>query len=231
MKEKFKTFRENLSLIILIPTILGGLWQFISLADISMSYIRFFSLTQLVVDGILILSILFLIILPSYLASWVMNEKDIQKSNKVSRVIKFILTVILGVFFIITTIIGIKKTGYIDPFNLAASTALGTMIISIILFYVRKIKLKRQSKFYFVGYIMVFVLGYIIHLASTTFNESYLIPKNLKNFRVLKKQLINQNEGSVINLKYFNDKYFFFEIKRDSVTEIEILKFENLIEK
>ena len=58
MKEKFKTFRENLSLIILIPTILGGLWQFISLADISMSYIRFFSLTQLVVDGILILSIL-----------------------------------------------------------------------------------------------------------------------------------------------------------------------------
>lgn len=50
--------KSNLALIILLPAVFGGLWQIIELARISISYIRFFSATQLVPDGLLMLFIL-----------------------------------------------------------------------------------------------------------------------------------------------------------------------------
>lgn len=51
----FEKIKSNLALIILLPAIFGGLWQIIELAKISISYIRFFSATQLLPDGLLML--------------------------------------------------------------------------------------------------------------------------------------------------------------------------------
>lgn len=50
--------KNNLALIILLPTVFGGLWQIIELSKMSIAYIRFFSATQLVPDGLLMLFIL-----------------------------------------------------------------------------------------------------------------------------------------------------------------------------
>jgi hypothetical protein len=47
--------KENIQIIVLVPTILGGLWQILELSLISTSMIRFFSISQLVADGLLIL--------------------------------------------------------------------------------------------------------------------------------------------------------------------------------
>src|SRR5688572_10530525 len=54
--------KENISVLVLAPTIVGGLWQLLELAFIDIAYIRFFSISQLVPDGILILLISALII-------------------------------------------------------------------------------------------------------------------------------------------------------------------------
>lgn len=55
--------KDLLPLIILLPTMLGGVLQTVQLLFIGPEYIRFFSITQLVSDGILILSILSIIYL------------------------------------------------------------------------------------------------------------------------------------------------------------------------
>lgn len=47
--------KENLSLIVVVPAFIGGLWQSIELMSISTPYIRFFSVSQIIPDGILIL--------------------------------------------------------------------------------------------------------------------------------------------------------------------------------
>jgi hypothetical protein len=39
---------------------LGGLWQIIALASMSIAYIRFFSATQLIADGLLIILVILL---------------------------------------------------------------------------------------------------------------------------------------------------------------------------
>lgn len=47
--------KDYLSVIILIPAFIGGIWQLIELMSISMPNIRFFSISQIVPDGLLIL--------------------------------------------------------------------------------------------------------------------------------------------------------------------------------
>lgn len=55
--------KDYLSLIVLIPALLGGFWQIIELAAIGIPYIRFFSVSQMVPDGLLILFLLGTILL------------------------------------------------------------------------------------------------------------------------------------------------------------------------
>ncbi|SDF61903.1 hypothetical protein [Chitinophaga filiformis] len=57
-KINYSWFKENIGMIVLIPTILGGIWQLAELLALGTPYIRFFSISQLVSDGLLVLSIL-----------------------------------------------------------------------------------------------------------------------------------------------------------------------------
>ncbi len=96
MLEKFKSnlklIKDNLSVILIVPAILGGLWQLIELSSIETSYIRFFSVSQLVADGILILFILstiylslqliLLLLYPNLLLKNLKNETEDIKKNK-----------------------------------------------------------------------------------------------------------------------------------------------------
>lgn len=50
--------KDNIGIIILVPTILGGLWQIFELASLGIPFIRFFSVSQLVSDGLLLLFII-----------------------------------------------------------------------------------------------------------------------------------------------------------------------------
>mgnify|MGYP006199785449 CR=1 FL=1 len=49
---------KYLSLLVAIPPLFGAIWQLIELSKLSLSYIRFFSISQLVADGTLVLIIL-----------------------------------------------------------------------------------------------------------------------------------------------------------------------------
>ena len=48
-------FKENKEIIILIPTLLGGLYQILNLLIlVGMPYVRYFSVSQVIPDGLLI---------------------------------------------------------------------------------------------------------------------------------------------------------------------------------
>lgn len=55
-----KWIKDNLNVVLILPAILGGLWQLIELSSISFSFVRFFSVSQVVPDGLLMLMILLL---------------------------------------------------------------------------------------------------------------------------------------------------------------------------
>lgn len=62
IREQIKWVLENITLILLLPSFFGALWQILELSRINVAYIRFFSVTQIPVDGILILFLIVLII-------------------------------------------------------------------------------------------------------------------------------------------------------------------------
>ena len=69
LKIFFEFIKNNISVILLLPAILGGFWQIIELSKMSISYIRFFSATQLLPDGLLVLFIFSMILLAIKLGS------------------------------------------------------------------------------------------------------------------------------------------------------------------
>ncbi|MFB6456194.1 hypothetical protein ACE38W_13055 [Chitinophaga sp. Hz27] len=91
--EKANTFtpsiKDILSIIVVLPTIFGGIWQLLELICINPAYIRFFSVTQLVPDGLLILSIilsgglmyLIVIVLPQRLARLPFKQDEKLKES------------------------------------------------------------------------------------------------------------------------------------------------------
>lgn len=62
LREQIKWMLDNVTLILLLPSFLGAVWQILELSSINVAYIRFFSVSQIPVDGILILFLTILII-------------------------------------------------------------------------------------------------------------------------------------------------------------------------
>ena len=75
--------KNNLAVILLFPALLGGLWQLIELSKMSISFIRFFSPTQLLPDGLLILFILGMIYLSIQLG---LLDRKINYKRKIIKV-------------------------------------------------------------------------------------------------------------------------------------------------
>jgi hypothetical protein len=114
LKEQYQLLKDNISILILVPTILGGIWQLLELSSISTSFIRFFSLSQLVADGILILFILS-IIYASFKLSNKMIGKDHYKINTNTQPPKIWNPVVLifgAVFFFYIVILPLLEEIY-----------------------------------------------------------------------------------------------------------------------
>lgn len=161
---KIEWIKEYLSIILLIPALIGGIWQLIELSSISTAYIRFFSVTQVVSDGILILFILTLIVLSlnvgRYGPSFMNSKTDISKQLSLGNFIKIIFKLLVfSIFSYVTYIafIEIKNNKSILGVILLLMmfSILLTILINIILSFrdiivnttlVRKWKLKEEEE-------------------------------------------------------------------------------------
>jgi len=75
--------KNNLAVILLFPTVLGGVWQLLELSKMSISFIRFFSPTQLLPDGLLILFMLSMMYVAVQLG---LLDKKINFKRKIIKV-------------------------------------------------------------------------------------------------------------------------------------------------
>lgn len=81
-----KYVKEYLSVIIFVPTVLGGMWQLIVLWSFGLPYIRFFSITQLVADGLIMLLFVPLVVVVTYLVFMIPSKLNLDyKNNRASN--------------------------------------------------------------------------------------------------------------------------------------------------
>ncbi len=234
-----KLIKEYLPLIVLVPVVIGGLWQIIALASISIPYVRFFSVTQLIADGFLTI----LVILPWLVCTYIyitLGEyfyAGISEGKKSSSAMKyFLLKGALSLFYILLMVAIVLlfffvtlKTNNELIIYLAGIFSLYFVLFMLdaILFNGRwsRILDKTYENRFLKGPFIIFYTVFFLVILPMFFHSVFYKPYNLENFEKLKKY----NQGKEIVPRYFNDKYIFLEHKKeDNSTTIQVVPFEAL---
>ncbi len=242
LKKNYNVVKDNLSMILLVPTILGGLWQVLELSSISSSFIRFFSFSQLVADGILIL---FLISIFSVSYS-IVGSSFHSKIFKIDRENVYPLWLGLLALFLPLIAIWINfpefNQAYEEQKLTISEIALFIFIITMLTWtlifglksifeYILKTKsdiiqkcfrknwVKSMAEMLFkliVLILFICLLKFIfinLNPHYANFRKSILFPELLLNKELLDKKIIKEHKLKYKpRLVYNNDKYLFYEI-------------------
>lgn len=250
--------KEHLSVLIIVPAFIGGLWQSIELMSISTPYIRFFSISQIVPDGILIL--MFLVIAFSYhTIGWFadvlffvkgepkpteyLSSEDYEKYRK-KKLIYW------TIFFFVSYVFSVLYLLYIKDDKLKSTQLNGLVVMSYLMVFILNRSLsncyyyaKDIHKELFKGWLL-FILYFILVLYfGKHIHNSFIAPSNIVNVEQVKSDVAQKYPNTKQELLYFNDKYIFVKIidkfKKDKKgkiikhtnEKIYIMKLESLFNK
>lgn len=231
LKRLFKYLENHLSLTVLIPASLGGVWQIIELSQISFAYIRFFSPSQVLSDGLLILILLISFSLTFYLM-YIIHGKYINPDPKVDEVDNYVQKVtspnyvkcaILFVVFIMLLVLQFYSLSEIlkEPDSLwtilsifpvciiVSYFALGAWIfcnLSIVNTWFYRNVMRHTIGVWFIAILISFFM------LVDSFRTAFALPKNLVNTDVIEYQIRKANPYSQPHIVYNNDKYIFIEL-------------------
>jgi len=240
--------KDNLTYIILIPTILGGIWQIWELTNVSVGFIRFFSISQLISDGLLILFLLLFIWLFYRIGS---SMGRVQKRGSKEKIIDFQLRAkkhVIRIGFNVGFLIFImwlfsREKYYLFDFLIIVwvisviVSSLQTLFIDAGLnISIHKLGKKVYNKFIeplikLAVLILLISSVYLITNLIGKFHENYALPLNFENTKNL-KEYISRKKGinmNSIEILYFNDQYIF--IQTESIgNKILVLELSKLYE-
>lgn len=231
LKQYYNLLKNNWTIIALFPTLIGGLWQIIHLSKISVNMIRFFSISQLLSDGIIIL--IFLILMILFISYILFEIKNLKKNNlKDARhsfyiFISFILFIILLFafsFFNLSQYITIEKS---------SSLLMIYVVTSALIYLVNLLNLKWVKEhiliintMYVILYFTINTLITIIALGGITKNFN-----GIENFTTVITKIEQKDCYSKKPvILYFNDKHIFIELEKKNKKSVLIKKIEDLFE-
>ncbi|MFA3000717.1 hypothetical protein [Acinetobacter pittii] len=246
--------KDNLPIIFIIPTTIGGIWQLFELSAFGISYIRFFSVPQLLPDGLLIISMFTVISIYLFYVTQVYESLKfkyyINKSfSKLTSIL--ILNIIIAIGLIIFTLKTFKDFKTFTSFVLYI--AILYFILRCILFIVQLIitisyKLKEkdvsqldefienvQKQDFHKPYVLMASLLYLASIIIITFflikplRDFAYYPTNLENLTKLENELIkNFKLCEPPKLKYFNKDYLFYKFEIDNKERVYVIESKNL---
>jgi hypothetical protein len=241
---------KNLNIIIVVPAFIGGLWQALELMNIDYSYIRFFSISQIVPDGILILMVFMVILSTKVFVTYIdsfhsiffddkLNKnividaatyENTRKSYLIVNSLGFIIVYFLILFSVLTS--NYRKTDtsiFINEiFNLYFYLVFLTYFLKNCYFYAIEIH-KKYCKYCNVLLLVLYVL--IIIYYCKPFHKIFITPDNNINIENIKEDFSNKFPKTKQEILYFNDKYIFINIIDKSKKEkVYITKLDDLFE-
>ncbi|UPT70225.1 MAG: hypothetical protein M0D53_14125 [Flavobacterium sp. JAD_PAG50586_2] len=232
--------KDYVGVIILIPVLLGGIWQIVALSCMSFSFVRFFSGTQLVADGLLILIIIassFIITVYYQKVTTDFSERKgmsesglafIKKYPILSMSLYFLVAIASFLLFEYAFVLSTESFPQVNPFVL--SLIKFVFIFLIIYFgFVVGWKVTFEDKNKLAGYIFTFGLLFLLFnfsLIAIEFHKKFFLPSNLINVKPIEKNLKKEYKVEKVELLYFNDKYLFYSIGNTGL--IKIIAFDKL---
>lgn len=221
-------FKENFNFIIILPGFLGGIWQLLELSTLSISFVRFFSVTQLIADGLLMLIVLLSFILPLLMASLYdkfffppeSNANPIKKKSLANNPESFFdrkpfSATIIFITIIFAANLFIAKFSVEDLPHLIYFTFIGsaTILYIVLPYFKQRDTSKKRLKLAYLGSVFIFLTAFVfISLFCHHIHQLFLLPKNLINIEIIKNNLSVQRTNDKMEIVYANDKYIFVKI-------------------
>lgn len=206
--------KDYLSIIIFIPTVLGGLKQFVIISSISPFLIsKCFSVTQLIIDGVLtILSIPMLLL-------GIFNYISITEISKKGGVLFLLTLASLCILFL--SLFYFNNNTY--NFFQVLSYTIGNILVLLCFIYQKKDLRTRKLKIIYLLFLATIFSIFIDRILSVLENENGIV-----NFSNIKKELGKQYDN--ITYLYTNDKYMIYRVtpKNNDKTSYIILEFQDL---
>ncbi|WP_130735147.1 hypothetical protein [Flavobacterium sp. J27] len=252
MKNFFDLIKDNFNLLVSVPPLLGAIWQLIELSRISLSYIRFFSISQLIADGALFLIVILLLLASTIWFNLITKKNNEDEENKKlseflevkkpNLIHSFLFSLIgLGVIicglifannYFIKNINSIVVIWFILPVNIIIVAIGYTSYLKGMKHVENIFSINRKSRLKIYTYMIITVLFiHYLKIYYNEFNKQMLLPKNLVNIKDIEKDIKTNYPNTTISLKYLNDKYIFYSIiDKKGNEKIKIIKFDNLFE-
>ncbi|QZK90687.1 hypothetical protein K5V07_09360 [Flavobacterium sp. CHNK8] len=238
--------KDNLNIIIVVPAFIGGLWQLLELLNISIAFVRFFSISQIVSDGLLVLYIIIYFSSPIFgthlFYSAIMKSKESTIDLLTARKIKNNKTKLLvyTVSFFLLWLFGVVILWYFSYVLLkASSTKNGFILIPFLIigcnhflniaYKTASFKLKHIYKVFNLFLLILYVMIIIFMFKKLHRNQFSAIP--IINIEKLNLDVKTKFPNTKQEILYFNDKYIFINIVDKSKKEkVYITKLDDLFE-
>jgi len=241
--------KDNPKIALFVPTALGGSFQLFELLSLGFPYIRFFSVSQIVSDGMLCCMLLMLLVLLSYVFSSYIEKIENQKAKNETlgwrKSVRDIL-ITIGAMSILVPIVVISlfvfsnfdwKSILFFGLALLLSIVIGAPILYFLDKLLRKISFKRLtpviSKQATYNVILpLFGLLFLVVLFLGT-RPIFRLSDNLKNtkfiYSTIDKDYPKNKKRTIV---YNNDKYIFVEvIDSESRKQIESFELKDLFKR
>lgn len=255
LKQFFSFLNENISVILFTISGLGALKQVFELVSIHLSYLKFFSVSQLVADGALVLFVIVTFSITSYIYLSVVtigiNSEGIPANTDPEQIkltyfqtlYTSILTIVLGVFFLYFN----EKIYYIEyPFTFLIFNA---VFVAFIIFTNKKSRKyntnvsrfsqasesKKNNLYYLTlinSIISTLVIIIIIFQTIIVYSEVLMRPYNIDNYSNVEKQVFKDYKDiKSYEILYFNDLYVFVEVTiyQENDKKVVIYKTEDVM--
>ncbi|WP_337965291.1 hypothetical protein [uncultured Flavobacterium sp.] len=230
LKNYYNIIKENITMFAIVPTILGGIWQVWMLGSISSNMIRFFSISQLISDGLLVLgffvfpvSIVFQNIKNRRNSKTPLTEANTKFEHNVVIVSLIIAIIMIGLFYV-----AIGDIMQLKDFNsLWKALVLLSILTSLIYACFEKIFDKMLTFGLYVS--IVLILNMTITLIC--FSKVSKDFSGIENIQVLLHDIEKKDcYSKTPEILYFNDKYIFIALEKKAKKSILIKKFDVLFE-
>ncbi|PIF34134.1 hypothetical protein CLU81_4768 [Flavobacterium sp. 9] len=236
LKNYYNIIKENITMFAIVPTILGGIWQLWMLGSISSNMIRFFSISQLISDGLLVLG--FFVFPVSIVFQTIKNRRKTEKVKTeptskfvdvyVAFIVLTIVLVIITVLLLVWIISDIREIIQLKELNSLWKLLFLLNVLTVLVYtYFGKFIERRLTFGLFVA--IVLIMNMIITLRC--FSKVSKDVSGIENIQVLLDDIEKKDcYSKAPEILYFNDKYIFIALQKKNKQSILIKKFDALFE-
>lgn len=242
-------FKENKEIIILLPTLIGGFYQLLNIIIlVGLPYVRYFSVAQVIPDGLLISVVFFWFYISFKLISITYNQLNQRNNNGKTininlEILYIVLLFGLGSYFFYKAYLENDLTSFTNILIRYLVFALAVILISSaikhFLFITScdrklKIKIKKLSpdaKHFGANILIIAILGILVRVIPneiSIINSVFVKVKNFENYNNFSKDLRKSYKiNSDPTLLYINKDYVFLQVNENKIL---VLDAKNLTE-